>query len=65
MASYIEKGLQVESNDKGNREEGVHQAYRKDEIPDRYDTTSTCIPRQFNFEKTDKCNKHLDLSVHW
>ena len=44
---------------------GVHQNYSKDEIPDSYDTTSTCIPRKFSFEKIGKCDKHLDLSIQW
>jgi hypothetical protein len=43
-------------------EKGV-QEYSKDESPDSYDTTSTCISRQFSFEKIDKCKKHQDLSV--
>jgi hypothetical protein len=37
----------------------------KDESPDRYDTSFAYISRQFGLKKTDGCNKHQDLSVHW
>jgi len=37
-------------------EKGV-QEYSKDESPDIYDTTSTCISRQFSFEKSAKSTR--------
>jgi hypothetical protein len=40
------------------------QHYSKDKSPESYDSSYTCILKQFSLEKTDECNKHQDLSVH-
>jgi len=54
-ASYIEKVLQVESKDKGNRGGGgLPQETRKDEFQHGYDMTPKCFPGKFTLKKKGK-----------
>jgi len=39
--------------------------YNKGECPERYDTTSTYISRQFGVEVRNECGRHQDSSVQW
>jgi hypothetical protein len=50
----------AESNDKAG---GFHIS-NKYESPERY-YTLLHVSRQFGMEKSDRCNKFQDLSVHW